>query len=42
MFWNRLRLFGIIATLITLTVLMMATHQSPSEPEQTHAFNPVK
>ena len=39
MFWNRLRLFGIIATLIMLTGLMVAAHYSQPEPEQTpHAF----
>lgn len=41
MFWNRLRLFGIIATLIILTVLI-ATNQSPSEPESTHDFHTIR
>lgn len=42
MFWNRLRLFGIIATLIMLTVLMMDTHNSPSEPKPNYHFDTVR
>ena len=42
MFWNKLRQYGIIATLIVVAVVIAIQDGHEPEPKQTHRLNTVR